>query len=153
MKTSFFPLVLLLSFFTTASVQATTDTRTMPQGAVHKMLEGKWQVTVNADELPQPAREENAAPDDAELAVITYRFSDDGTLSRSIQRGAARWEELGVWNLSEDNRYISFQFPGQAAIQAEIKYIEADEMVLAQPSDATGSNLQNEVRQLYFTKM
>jgi hypothetical protein len=153
MKTSYFPLVLLLSFFTTASIQATTDTRTMPQGAVHKMLEGKWQVTVNADELPQPAREENAAPDDAELAVITYRFSDDGTLSRSIQRGAARWEELGVWNLSEDNRYISFQFPGQAAIQAEIKYIEADEMVLAQPSGTTSSNLQNEVRQLYFTKM
>jgi len=153
MKTSYFPLVLLLSLITTASVQATTNTENMPQGAVHKMLAGRWQVTVNADELPQPAREENAAPDDAELAVITYRFSDDGALSRSIQRGATRWEELGTWNLSEDNRYISFQFPGQAAIQAEIKYIEADEMVLAQSSGATGNNLQSELRQLYFTKM
>lgn len=153
MKTSFFPLVLLMSFFTTTSIQAATDTENMPQGAVHKMLEGKWQVTVNADELPQPAREENAAPDEAGFAVITYRFSHDGALSRSIQRGDARWEERGEWSLSEDGRYILFRFADKPAEKAEIKYIESDEMVLAQASVANGSNLQNEVRQLYFSKM
>ncbi|HRD80013.1 MAG: hypothetical protein IAE84_05110 [Saprospiraceae bacterium] len=153
MKTSFLPLVLLLSFFATTQIQATADTGNMPQGAVHKMLEGKWQVTINADELPQAAREENAAPDNADFAVITYRFADNGALTRSVQRGAARWEESGEWQLTEDGRYISFHFSGKAAVQAEIKYIEADEMVLAQPSGATDSNLQNEVRQLYFTKM
>lgn len=153
MKTSFFPLVLLLSLLVTTSIQAVTDTGNMPQGAVHKMLEGKWQVTVNADVLPQAAREENAAPDDAEFAVITYRFSDNGTLTRSVQRTTARTEEQGDWELSEDGHYIIFRFSGKPAERVEIKYIEADEMVLAQVSDTNGGNLSGTVRQLYFTKM
>lgn len=153
MKTSYFPLVLLLSLFATVQIQAAADIENMSQGAVHKMLEGKWQVTVNADELPQVAREENAAPDNAEFAIVTYRFDDNGSLTRSVQRGTVRTEEQGAWELSEDGHYIVFRFSGKPEEKVEIKYIEADEMVLAQATGINSGNLPGETRQLYFTKM
>lgn len=154
MKTSLFPLVLLFSFFTHITAGATGSTGIAPQGAVHKMLQGKWQVTVDADMLPDSNRQENAAPDEADFAVMTYGFFGNGVFNRTVQRGAERLEEQGTWELSEDGRHILLLFPGKSAVRAEIKYIEADEMVLAEFTTDTDNNIaQREVRQMYFAKI
>ncbi len=153
MKTAIFLFILSFGFFSAQAETGWTDTEIRPQGQLHSWLKGRWQNTVGAMELPEMAREENAGPETSETAVLQYHFLEDGVFVRSIDHGAAHFEERGRWEIAADGQSILLHFPGRAMEKAAIKYIELDEMVLEQPLHIPGSNWGYETRQLFFNKV
>ncbi len=149
MKTStFLTLSLLLALLTQAHASADT-----PPFTRRAWLQGRWQMTLQAVDLPETTRAENAGPETTEMAVLEYQFLSDGTLKHSVEQGSTRLEETGRWELSADGQYLLMHFQGKATEKALIRYIEADEMVLEHALRIPGSHLCFESRQLFFSKV
>ncbi len=153
MKTAIFLIVLSLTSLTVQAETMWPGEKSALQGVVHERLQGCWQNTVSAIELPEMAREENAGPQGAETATLQYQFRENGAFVRSIDHGTTHVEEHGRYEVSADGRFVLLYFPGKEVEKAAIKYIELDEMVLEQPLRIPGSPLSMENRQIFFNKV
>jgi hypothetical protein len=124
-----------------------------PQGRLQELLRGSWEHLANASDLPEAAREENAAPEESLTAYVRYELRENGVFVCSLTHGQTRREDIGRWEIAPDGLHLLISFPFRETQKALIRYIELDEMVLESDYILPGCSGLGVQRQMFFNKL